>query len=157
MTGMRSDPLLCESVAYDQMLRAPILVRPLEAERDFKPRPVTDGDVSRIQEYLQHKDLVRVTKDMAHQAVDLRAEERSFHPVKDYLNSLEWDATPRLDNWLATYFGAEPGEYSSKIGTMFLISMVARIFRPGVKADHMPVFEGEQGALKSTACAIIGG
>jgi predicted P-loop ATPase len=144
--------------AYDEMLRGAILAQPLdEAEQDFKPRPITDIDVAIVQKHLQHLGLGRLSKDTTHQAVDVRAYECRFHPVRDYLRNLQWDGTARISKLLPTYFGAERTDYAAAIGKMFLISMVARILDPGCKVDHMVVLEGKQGTFKSTACQILGG
>jgi predicted P-loop ATPase len=143
--------------AYDEMLRATMLMTTLKTEVAFKPRPVRDVDVGLVQEKLQYLGLKRISKDTVHQAVDLRAHERPFHPVRDYLGALTWDGKPRLSKFLSTYFGAEANEYTKKIGEMFLISMIARINEPGSKVDHMLVLEGPQGILKSTACSVLGG
>jgi predicted P-loop ATPase len=158
LLALRSDPAFKGMFVYDEMLRAPMLVRAIdEPAETFKPRPLTDVDVGKIQEILQKLGLVRLPKDIAHQAVDVVAHERRFHPVRDYLKGLAWDGTPRLHCWLSTYLGAEATEYIEKIGAMFMISMVARIFDPGSKVDHMLVVEGPQGEMKSTACSILGG
>jgi predicted P-loop ATPase len=152
MIALRNDPALKDAFAYDEMQRVAVLTSP-----DGQQHCVTDVDVATLQEKLQLAGLRNVGKDTAHQAVDLRASERSFHPVRDYLERLQWDGTVRAPSLFPTYFGAEATDYAEAIGRMFLVSMVARIFEPGCKADHMPVLEGIQGSLKSTACQILGG
>src|ERR1700730_12814038 len=155
---LRSDPVFKDMFAFDEMLRTAMLMRALdEPAGAFKPRPVTDVDVSRIQEMLQKLALVRLPKDITHQAVDRVAHEQRFHPVANYLDGLAWDGTPRARGWLTAYLGADSMPYVERVGLMFLISMVARIFAPGCKVDHMLVIEGPQGEMKSTACSILGG
>lgn len=163
MVALREDARISDLFSYDEMLRAPILCCPvpsgeMNAENEpFQARPVRDADVTALQELLQASGLEKVGKDTVHQAVDLRADERRFHPIRGYLDALRWDGTPRLASWLATDLGAEHTEYHGRIGCMFLVAMVARIFEPGCKADYMPIFEGPQGTLKSTACRVLGG
>jgi predicted P-loop ATPase len=157
LVALRADPKLKDCFSFDQMLQAPMLMHPLDNSVDFKPRPLTDTDVTRFQEWLQHAGLRNISKEMMHQAVDVRAEECALHPVRDYLNGLSWDGTARLENWLATYLGAKPTPYTKAVGRMFLIAMTARIFEPGCKVDYMLIIEGPQGELKSTACSTLAG
>jgi predicted P-loop ATPase len=113
--------------------------------------------VSQLQEWLQKHGLRKIGRDTVHQAVDYRAQERSFHPVRNYLRGLKWDGHERVPNWLNCYLRAEDTDYHRGIGRMFLVGMVARIFDPGCKSDYMLVLEGPQGVRKSTACEILGG
>ena len=161
--ALRSAPELAGAVAFDDMLKAPMLMAPLPVverasdDPEKLPRSIRDTDVSQLQEWLQREGLPKIGRETTHQAVDLRAQERAFHPVREYLASLKWDERPRVRGWLSTHLGAEPNEYHAEIGCLFLVAMVARISDPGCKADYCVVLEGEQGARKSTACGILGG
>jgi predicted P-loop ATPase len=144
--------------AYDEMLCAPMLMRSLvDGNADFSPRPCTDVDVGVMQERLQHLGIARLSKDVTHQAVDMRAYECRFHPIRAYLSGLDWDGISRISTVFPVYFGADNTDYAMAISTMFMVGMAARIFEPGCKADHMVVLEGAQGTLKSTACRVLGG
>ncbi len=157
--ALRKAPALVGMVAYDEMMRYAVLTRPVPDAKmpNFRGlRPVTDADVAAVQEWLQRHELRRVGKELVHQAFDLVAHEHGFHPVQGYLTGVKWDGVKRLDTWLTTYVGVADTSYSRGIARMFLISMVARIRRPGCKCDYMLILEGEQSAGKSTVCAILG-
>ena len=70
-------------------------------------------------------------------------------------DALVWDEEPRLESWLQTYLHVEESEYVRAVGPRFLISAVARIYRPGCKVDHVLVLEGPQGRLKSEALRTL--
>jgi predicted P-loop ATPase len=87
--------------------------------------------------------------------VQAAARHNRFHPVQDYFNSLAWDGKPRLINWLQTYLHADDSGYVRAIGPRYLISAVARIYRPGCKVDHILILEGPQGKQKSEALRTL--
>jgi len=89
--------------------------------------------------------------------VEMAAERATYHPVIDYLESLEWDGTQRLAHWLVECCGVVDTEYTRRAGAYFLRSMVARVLRPGAQVDHMLVLEGGQGRGKSSALRILAG
>jgi hypothetical protein len=167
LLALREDPALCDLLAYNEMLGLPMLMQPppYSSLPDFEPRPLTDADVVAIQEFLQWEGLRRVGKNTVFEAVDKRARECPYHPVRSYLDGLKWDGKKRLHKWLVTYLGAPDDDYtrgpedgsSSGIGAMFFIALVARAYAPGCQADYLLVLEGPQGEWKSMACKMIGG
>jgi predicted P-loop ATPase len=152
---------LCPDLAaYDEMARTAMIMRPISAtdrEDGFRPRPMTDHDVSVVQCHMQLMGMRRIGRDIMHQALMKLAHDNPYHPVRDWLDSLQWDGAERLPVLFSGDFGAEATPYTAGIGRMFMISMVARIYTPGCKVDHMPVLEGKQGTWKSTACRVLAG
>lgn len=83
------------------------------------------------------------------------AHQNRFHPVREWLDSLEWDGRPRIDDWLIAYGGAENTAFNRAVGRVFLVAGVRRVRRPGCKFDTMLVLEGPQGRNKSQAAEVL--
>ena len=84
------------------------------------------------------------------------ADSHRYHPVKDYLNSLHWDGTPRVDSVFIDYLGIEDNEYVRAATRKSLVAAVSRIYSPGIKFDYVIVFVGKQGEKKSTLLSKLG-
>ena len=76
--------------------------------------------------------------------------EKKFHPVRDYIQKLEWDGKPRVDTFWIDYLGAEDNEYTRTVTRKHMVAAVARVFKPGCKFDYVIVLSGPQGIGKST-------
>lgn len=120
--------------------------------------PWNENDAMRLGLWLAHTErmIVKNVQNLT-LAVGWAADESHCHPVREYLDGLVWDGTPRVDKWLTDYMGVRESEYSRLVGRFFLIGMVARIYRPGCQMRFMPIFEGRQYRGKSSALRILGG
>lgn len=126
--------------------------RKLESE---DPEPLRDVDYSGVRNYIESVyGIVSVGK--IDDAMALEFERNAFHPIQDYIKSLEWDGKPRVDTLLIDYFGAEDNVYTRAAIRKSLCAAVARVFRPGTKFDYVLVFVGAQGKFKSTFINKLG-
>jgi predicted P-loop ATPase len=143
-------------LAFDAFAQETIVdrPRPWDTELEWMPRAWVPHDDLLFTNWLQQQG-INVSPAVAAQAVEMVARDRAFHPVLDYLDSLQHDGTFRLDSWLTTYLGAEKSNYNKIVGRSMLIAAVARVRNPGCKVDTVPIFEGAQGARKSTAVKTL--
>ncbi|KKN94453.1 hypothetical protein LCGC14_0188000 [marine sediment metagenome] len=158
LTALRSAPEWAGVLAHDEFGMSTMMrvVAPWDRAHGFKPRPWTSRDDLLTTEWMQHHG-IPISVEIVQQAIEAAAAENAFHSVRDYLDGLRWDRTSRVETWLTRYLGVETTDYTRAVGKKFLISAVARAFRPGIKVDTMLIFEGGQGAGKSRAVATLGG
>ena len=79
------------------------------------------------------------------------ADDRRFHPIRDYLGSLPpWDGQPRVETLFSRCLQADYTPYVRAVSRKTFAAAVARIYHPGIKFDCVPVFDGAQGIGKST-------
>ncbi|WP_428309267.1 VapE domain-containing protein [Hydrocarboniphaga sp.] len=87
---------------------------------------------------------------IAREACIALARRSKFHPVREYLDSLEWDGIERIAEFFPDFCKSARDDVTACFALNFFISAVARVRQPGCKADLMLVLEGEQGTHKSS-------
>lgn len=143
---------------HDEFAHRTLILEPPELNGFTPPSGEwTDVHTTFLQTWLDRVLGFEPGTQMVNEGIELAAHTKKYHPVRMYLHGLTWDRTPRLDGLLPTYFGTDTNDYLRAVGPKFLISMVARVMRPGCQVDTVPIFEGEQGVLKSSALRVLTG
>lgn len=114
-----------------------------------------DSDDAGLRGYVEKKYHIDSANKVS-DAVSIVMLEHSRHPVREYLQGLQWDGTKRADTLFVDYLGADDTEYVRTVTRKSLIGAVARIMAPGCKHDHTLVLVGPQGCRKSTTLAKLG-
>ena len=74
-----------------------------------------------------------------------------YHPVRDLVDSFQWDGESRILKFLNTWTGCEDTPYTREVSRLIFAGGIHRLYNPGCKFDDMPVLIGtKQGEGKST-------
>jgi predicted P-loop ATPase len=155
MIILENDPLLKDKLAYDEFANRSLALGSLPWDDRTQRRQWTDTDDAGLRHYIEKRYEI-TGKDKLFDATSLCAFRRRINDVKDYLNTLSWDGVRRLDTLLTAYLGAEDNPYTRAVIRKSLTAAVARVMKPGVKYDYMPILSGPQGIGKSTFLRVLG-
>lgn len=139
-----------QNFAFNELANRIQITGPLPWERPKGNSFWRDADTAQLKSIIDIRYLAFSSRN--HDvAFTKAADDRHFHPVRDYLNSLpEWDGVKRVEDLFIKYLQAEDTEYVRTVTRKTFAAAVARIYVPGIKFDCVPVLDGDQGIGKST-------
>lgn len=114
-----------------------------------------DADDSLLRAYLDKEYDVVFSKDNVTDALVAVAQEKTINPMKERIESVEWDGQKRAETFFIDYLGAENSHYTREVTRKWLAGAVARVYHPGVKFEIIPILEGPQGIGKSTTVRLL--
>ena len=153
-TILSYDPLLREAIRFNELTQRVDIVKPLGWDRGSSGPGLEDNDMNNIHLYCE-KTYGITSQKLIEEAVHIVANRNRFHPVRDFLNGLEWDGLPRVRYALHHFLGADTSDYTYEILKFFMLGAVSRAFRPGIKFDYIICVVGGQGAGKSTFFRLL--
>jgi len=116
-----------------------------------QPSKLTDYDITEIMLRLGSQGFQgNLNRKAVEQVVDYVGYLNSYDAPQEWLHSLQWDGTHRIETFLTDICGLENNEYHKAVSSYIWTALVACIENPGSQLDIMPVFVGAQGIGKTT-------
>lgn len=151
----RNDPGLKGCARRDLFRGRDVVVKDLPWRRMGLDPFWTNTDDNGLIDYVsEHYALVGKTALL--DANDLAISQDNYHPVRDYLNALQWDGVERLDTLLVDYLGALDTTLIRAMTRKHFTAAVARVMRPGCKYDYVLTLIGPEGIGKSSLIRTLG-
>ena len=149
---LQLDPLLKGAIRKNLLTERVDIVKPLGWYRDSPT--LTDVDIKYLLLYFEENYGMTIEKKIQ-DAVMVIANENRYHPVRDFLNALQWDGIERIRYCLHRFLGADADDYTCEAMRLFLLGAISRAFRPGCKFEIMLCLVGGQGAGKSSFFRLL--
>ncbi|WP_194752395.1 virulence-associated E family protein [Staphylococcus chromogenes] len=153
---LENDVNLAGAIKFDEFANRIVIGKPVPWNKDGAGQNWTDADSGALRCYLEDVYKVYHLKK-TDDAILAVANNHKYHPVKEYLDPLEWDGVERLDTLFIDYLGSDDNELTRAVTRKAFTGAVARIYEPGCKFDYMVTLYGTQGIGKSTIISTMAG
>lgn len=144
---LEHDPILAGAIRRNEFNCRNDIVRKVPWKR--RGEPIIDIDEKNIRLYLE-RNYSLTSKEKIESAISIVANENSFHPIREKLESLQWDGEERIRYALPHFLGAEQNDYTAEVMRMHMLAAISRVYEPGCKYDIALCLVGPQGGGKST-------
>ena len=153
MIALQNDPVLAGAICHNDLTCKTDIIKNLGWDKP-KGGGIRDVDVDQIDWYLERTYGLKNYKAIG-KALNIIASQNHFHPVKERLESLEWDGVSRIADVLPKYLGADQCEYTTEVMLLLMQAAIHRIYDPGCKFEIMVCLVGGQGAGKSSFFRLL--
>ena len=153
MIALEHDPVLAGAICHNDLTGKMDIIKNLGWGRPVGGG-IRDVDIDQIDWYLERTYGLKNYKAIS-KALNIIASQNHFHPIKDYLENLEWDGVSRIGDLLPKYLGVTKSDYETEIMTLLMQAAIHRIYDPGCKYEIMVCLIGGQGAGKSTLFRLL--
>ena len=111
--------------------------------------PWTDADEAHSMQYIESAFGI-YSKDKHAAALRILFQERSYNPLVEIVDGIEWDGEPRCEHFLTKWGNVEDSPYTREVSRLIFAGGIHRLYEPGCKFEDVPILMGDQGCGKST-------